>query len=361
MKKTSIKLADGRQLCYFDERDDVVRAAVDRRELGELTVASELRYDPLLDEWVAIASHRQGRTHLPSLADCPLCPSRDGRLTEIPSEDYDVVVFENRFPSLAADVAELGAFDDGGGLFPRQPGIGHCEVVCFTSDHTGSFGALPPERVRTVIDAWADRTLELGSRPGIEQVFPFENRGTEIGVTLHHPHGQIYAFPFAAPRPRRMLENARSYRRRTWRNLFADVLAAERRIGTRVVLETEHWTAFVPAAARWPVEVHVYPHRHVPDLPALTDAERDDLAQVYPRLLRGFEALYDQPLPYIAAWQQAPVRTDRDLGYLHLELFSIKRAPDKLKYLAGTESGVGVFISDVCPEDMAARLRELTP
>jgi UDPglucose--hexose-1-phosphate uridylyltransferase len=209
-----------------------------------------------------------------------------------------------------------------------------------------------------VVEAWVDRTLELSRLPHVEQVFCFENRGREIGVTLSHPHGQIYAYPFVTPRTRRMLDTARGHRERTWRNLFADVLDEERAAGVRVVVESQHWTAFVPAAARWPVEVHLYPRRHVADLPALTDDERDDFAEIYLDLLGRFEALFEVPLPYIAAWHQAPVRIDRDLAYLHLQVFSIRRAVDKLKYLAGSESGMGAFVTDVLPEDIARRLRE---
>jgi UDPglucose--hexose-1-phosphate uridylyltransferase len=204
-----------------------------------------------------------------------------------------------------------------------------------------------------------DRTEALSALPHVEQVFCFENRGQAIGVTLHHPHGQIYAYPFVTPRTRRMLDSARRHRERSWRNLFADVLDAERTAGVRVVAATEFWTAFVPAAARWPVEVHVYPNRQVPDLPGLSDAERDDFAVLYLDLLRRFDAMYGEPLPYIASWQQAPVRIDRDLGYLHLQLFSIQRDRGKLKYLAGSESAMGVFINDVLPEQVAGTLRDL--
>jgi UDPglucose--hexose-1-phosphate uridylyltransferase len=290
---------------------------------------------------VAIASHRQDRTYLPPADECPLCPSRDGRLTEIPSPDYDVVVFENRFP----------AFTE------RAPGgRGRCEVVCFTSDHDRAFRELTPERVRTVVDVWADRTRALSRLDGVAWVYPFENRGAEIGVTLAHPHGQIYAYPYLPPTPARMLEQARRHRDRTGVNLFAEVLAEER-AGPRVVASGRHWTAFVPVAARWPVEVHLYPHRQVPDIPALTAGERDDFAEVYLDVLARFDALYGLPLPYVAAWQQAPVDTDRELAYLHLRLCSIRRAPGKLKYLAGSELGAGAFLNDVLPEDVAERLR----
>ncbi|HMA46209.1 MAG TPA: galactose-1-phosphate uridylyltransferase [Frankiaceae bacterium] len=369
MKRTVGRLADGREIVYFDEGDDAVRELYDPRDLPATSTSSEVRHDPLLDEWVAVASHRQGRTFLPPADECPLCPSRDGRHTEIPSPDYDVVVFENRFPSLAPTAAiDDGTVDggtsDGGpwaldGLVPRRPGAGRCEVVCFTSDHDTSFARLTPERVRLIVEAWADRTRELAALPQVEQVFCFENRGEEIGVTLSHPHGQIYAYPFVTPRTRRMLDAARRYAARTGgRSLFDDVVAAERAASVRVVAETGHWLAFVPAAAHWPFEVHLYPHRRVPDLPATSDAERDDLARLYLDVLRRLDGLFGLPMPYVAAWHQAPARAGRDLAALHLELFSIRRAPGKLKYLAGSESGMDVFVNDVTPERAAAVLRE---
>ena len=362
MRRIEGRLADGREILWFDERDDVSRDTTDKRDIAATTVTSQVRYDPLLDEDVVIASHRQSRTHLPPADECPLCPSRDGRQTEVPSEDYDVVVFENRFPSLAQDAEEperpSGPEQD---LYNLRPGLGRCEVVCFSSQHDGSFAGLTPERVRLVVDAWADRTEALNALPEVAQVFPFENRGEEIGVTLNHPHGQIYGYSFVTPRTRRQLESARAHRERTGENLFAHVLAAEQKAQCRIVSEGEHWTAFVPAAARWPMEVHLYPHRQVPDLPALEPAERDDFARVYLDVLRRLDALYDAPLPYIAAWHQAPAREDRDLAYLHLEVFSIRRDVGKLKYLAGSESGMGVFVNDVLPEAAARRLREVIP
>lgn len=235
-------------------------------------------------------------------------------------------------------------------------------MVSFTADHQACFAALPPRRVRTVLDTLADRTTVLGELSEVEQVFCFENRGVEIGVTLHHPHGQIYAYPFLPPRTRSLLAAARRHAARTGgRNLYADVLSAERASGERVVAANEHWTAYVPAAARWPFEVHVAPHRPVPDLPALTEAERDAFGPLYLDLLRRFDGLFDGPMPYIAAWHQAPVRIDRELGHLHLQLFSIRRAADKLKYLAGSESAMGVFINDIAPEQAAALLRAAAP
>lgn len=367
MRKTKTRLADGRELVYYDVRDDIVRDTVDTRPLDATSTTSEIRRDPLLDEWVVVASHRQGRTYHPPADECPLCPSGNGRSTEIPADDYEVVVFENRFPSLTG--GPDGAESVAGEPFGRRAGAGRCEVVCFTSDHNASFGDLTPGRARLVLDAWTDRTAELSRLPGVEQVFCFENRGKEIGVTLGHPHGQIYAYPFVAPRTARMTASAAAHRERTGRNLFDDVLAAERKDGVRVVIETDHWTAFVPHAARWPYEVHLYPNRRVPDLPALDEAARAEFPAVYLELLRRFDRLFTQEAgtpatdrtPYISAWHQAPLRqdTDREDFALHLELFTIRRAPGKLKFLAGSESGMNVFINDVPPEAAAARLREV--
>lgn len=358
VKRTVRHLADGREIIYFDERADAAaRTATDSRDLSPVGANSEIRLDPLTGEWVAMAAHRQTRTYKPPADLCPLCPSRPGRPTEIPESDYDVVVFENRFPSFSQSVAGEPSTVDDLGLVPTAPGRGRCEVVCFTSDHGGSFAMLSPERVRTVMDVWADRTAALSTVDGVEQVFPFENRGEEIGVTLHHPHGQIYGYPFVTPRTQRLLETARAYRERHGRPVLGDVLAGERKAGTRVVAEGEHWTAFVPPAARWPVHVLLVPHRQVPDIPALNAAERDDFADVYLRVLSRCDRLFARPLPYIASWNQAPVHSGRDLGWLHLELFSILRAKDKLKYLAGSESGMGVWINDATPEQIAGRLR----
>lgn len=347
VRKTRTTLSDGRELIYYDAEAAAETAAggsvrdhADARGLPPTATLSERRHDRLLDEWVVIASHRQGRTHLPPADQCPLCPSAPGRPTEIPAPDYQVAVFENRFPALSG------------------PAAGRCEVVCFSPDHGASYADLGPAQARTVLAALADRTAELAGLPGVEQVYCFENRGPEIGVTLAHPHGQVYALPVLTPRTRRMLDTVSRHHAATGRNLFDEVRDEALADGRRVVVAGEHWSAFVPEAARWPYEVHLYPHRRVPDLPALTGAEQAELAGLHLDLLGRFDRLFPTPAPYISAWHQAPVRTGRDLYALHLELFTTRRAADKLKHLAGTESGMGQFVNDITPEHAAATLRE---
>ena len=390
--KHAARLADGREIIYFDESPGLGRhAARDTRDLGGPAPepASALRWDPLAGEWVIIAEQRQDRTFLPPAEACPLDPSAPGRPTEIPASSYDVVVFENRFPSLSGahpgqrPPSGLPAGPDAD-LFALRPGYGRCEVVCFTADHDASFADLTQARVRTVVEAWADRTSALSAIEGIEQVFCFENRGEEIGVTLHHPHGQIYGYPFVTPRTARLIEQAGRYAERTGGNLFDDLLAGEVADGSRVVARNDHWTAFVPAAARWPYEILLFPAERVPDLTLLADPARAAFGPIYLDVLRRLDGLFGSRVPYIAAWHQAPGRAgtvggarvpstagtaahataaprlaDRADFALHLQVLSLRRARGKLKYLAGSESGMGVWINDIVPETAARRLREV--
>jgi len=388
VRVTSTHLADGRELLYFDDSEPYVSGASTRRlddprplpdrfepvvgadGVARPVTAPELRRDPLTGEWIPMAANRMNRTFLPPADANPLAPARPGAVYqdgEVPAEDYDVVVFENRFPSLLAvpGVPDAPTQRASEPLWTVRPAAGRCEVICFSSDPTASLSTVSPRRMRTIIEAWAQRTEALGALPGIEQVYVFENRGKEIGVTLHHPHGQIYAFPYVAPRTQAMLTEARAHKARTGRLLGRDVLGAELTHHERIVIESEHWVAYVPFAARWPVEVHLAPRRDVPDLPALTGDERDDLADVYLALLQRLDRFFVGPageaipLPYISGWHQAPVRDGREVSRLHLQLFSVLRAPGKLKYLAGVESGVGAWISDTTPERIAARLQEI--
>ncbi len=356
ISKHTTTLADGRELIYFDDADTALspERKADARHLDARTGTAVMRQDVLTGEWISIAAARQNRVHLPPSDQDPLAPATATNPSELP-DNYDVAVFENRSPSFGPELDGGFTLDDLReiGLGRELPSIGRCEVVCFSPEREGSFGTLTPTRARTVIEAWADRTEALSALPGIQQVFPFENRGEEIGVTLHHPHGQIYAYPYVAPRTQRLIDSIG----RADGDLFERILASER-ASERVVISGEHWTAFVPFAARWPIEVHMLPHRHVPDLAATNEAERDELATLYLRLLRGIDALYETPTPYIAAWHQAPVNVARGDIRLMLQLTSPRRAANKLKYLAGSETAMGAFIGDVLPEQSAAFIRE---
>ncbi|WP_273367862.1 galactose-1-phosphate uridylyltransferase [Corynebacterium massiliense] len=358
---TSATLADGREIIYFDDSDPAPdeRVLDDPRELPQVTAASEMRRDPLTGEWVAFAAHRMNRTFMPPANENPLAPSQPGQLpTEIPSPSYDVVVFENRFPSFSThmDVPEDFACEVDG--VERRPARARCEVVCFTSDPASSFKELSPRRIRTVIEAWAHRTAALSAIDGVRQVFPFENRGAEIGVTLQHPHGQIYSYPFYSPRLSRIVEKFEDNP-----DLFADIVERESH-GDRVLKETDNFLVYVPAAAKWPVEAMVMPKRQVADFTELTAAEKDELAPLLKQLYTAVDGFFPgvEKTPYIAGWTQAPVAgPERNKVRMHLQLFSLMRSPNRLKYLAGSESSQAVWISDTTPEKIAERFREVWP
>ena len=301
---------------------------------------SELRWHPLLDEWVTVAPWRQDRTYHPPADHCPLCPTRPGKQeTEIPEPDYHIAVFENRFPSYTGDQ-------------------GRCEVVCYTPDHDSSLGGQTVDHIRDLIEVWRDRTRELSRLPNVRYVYIFENRGEEIGVTLSHPHGQIYAYPFVPPVLRRELAAGARHMRKTGRCLYCEVIEGERG-GERTVVRDERWIAFVPAFARWPYEVHIAPLRHRGALTDLDEGDDESFAQTLKNLLQKYDRLFERPLPYVMAMHQRPPGRGARHHHFHVEFYPPNRSRDKLKYLAGSEIGAGAFILDARAEDTAAELRAL--
>jgi len=297
---------------------------------------SELRFNELRGEPVVYAIHRQDRTFLPTREHCPLCPTRPGGPeTEIPLAQFEIVVFENRFPAFEAP-------------------SGTAEVVVYTDDHELSLATLPPARVEALMWVWRQRYEELGAREDVEYVYIFENRGVEVGVTLHHPHGQIYGYPFLPPVPALELQADE----RLGGCAVCALAAAERADGRRIIFENESVLAYVPSAARWPYEVHLAMREHRPSLLQCEAHELTLLARSLQRLARGFDALFARPFPYVMAVHQAPTSEHRELdGHLHIEFYPPLRAAEKLKYPAGSEQGAGTFISDVLPEESAAELR----
>ncbi|HLZ23437.1 MAG TPA: galactose-1-phosphate uridylyltransferase [Ktedonobacterales bacterium] len=333
---------------------------------------SQLRWDPTLSEWVIYAPWRQDRTFLPPVTWCPLCPTRDERFpTEVPFSSYEIVVFENRFPSLSLsaptpDDAEahlaLDAHDtQEATLAGTRPGYGVCEVVLYTDEHTTTLAQLSEERIRQLIEVWADRYIELGGIPDVRYVFIFENKGEVIGVTLQHPHGQIYAYPFIPPRPARELAAARAYAdTHSGSCLHCAILAQELADGRRIVVRGDSFTTFVPYYAHYPYEVHIYANRCISSIAQLTAAEQRDLAVVLKQTLSAYDALWGFSLPYVMGIHQAPTIGEDHTGiaHLHFEFYPPHRTRDRLKYLAGSELGAGSFIVDVLPEAAAATLRE---
>ena len=292
---------------------------------------TELRFNELRGEEVAYAAHRQERTLLPDAADCPLCPGPAG---EVGEEPFEVAVFENRFPAFS-------------------PPHGSSEVVVYTDEHEGSFGGLAPERTEALMGVWRERYAELAARPDVHYVLIFENRGEETGATLHHPHGQIHAYPFLPPVP--AAERGADARRGGC--AVCALAAEEMAAGERVLFEEGAAVAYVPHAARWPYEVHVTFPEHRASLLDLSSTEMRDFGTGLQRVTRAYDAMWERTFPYMLVLHQQP--TDGlGGGHLHAELYTPLRAPDRLKHLAGGEQGSGTFTVDVMPERAAAELRE---
>jgi len=356
--RTDRTLMDGRTIRYYDTQGQN-RIAEDQRPVEEQPVIGEMRLDPLNNEWVVIAAHRQGRIFLPPKELNPLAPSRPGFLTEIPESDYEVVVFDNRSPSLRPPEGAFNAPHDPHFSTPPVPAAGKCEVVCFTSNYDSSFKDLSHVQIRTVLEAWRDRTHELSQLPFIQHIAPFENRGEEVGVTLNHPHGQIYAYSYIPPKTARMLDVSRDHFSQTGRVLLDDILARELADEVRIIAQNSEWVAYVPYASRYPFEIHVAPRRSVADFVALDESASEAFAPIAKEVLQRLDGVFGVTMPYIASWHQAPVREGRDVMRLHWQIQSVRRAPGKLKYLAGSESAFGAFMMDLKPEQSAQQLREV--
>jgi UDPglucose--hexose-1-phosphate uridylyltransferase len=315
-----------------------------------------LRWHALRGEWVTYAAYRQNRTYLPPPQYNPLAIMLDpANPTEVPAGEYEIAVFDNRFPALALDSHAPPVL-----TVPTAPAAGHCEVVVFTQDAKAALGSLSLARIELLLQVWGDRTTRSGALPQIAYVLPFENRGAEVGVTLHHPHGQIYAYPFVPPVPARMLAQEREYFLQHGTSLLCDMARSEAADGSRVLYEGEYAIAFVPACARYPYEVWVMPTGPVPNFAALTLPQREDLARALKTVLLKYEALWDRPFPYLMTWYQAPTDGEpHPETQLHAQFWPPYRTRERLKYLAGTELGAGMFAMDVLPETTAFELQQL--
>lgn len=318
----------------------------------------ERRRDPITGEWRTVATHRQDRTFLPPAASCPLCPTRDPATpTEVPWPHFDIAVFDNRFPSFVAASSPPGRSPSS--LYEVAPAAGATEVVVYSEDHDATLASLGQERLRLLVDVWAERYAALGRRPNVGYVFVFENRGQVVGVTLHHPHGQIYAYPAVPPLPARELEMAQRHLAAHGTCVLCDVVGVERSEGLRVLAQNETFIAFVPFAARFPYEVHIVAQRHAASLVDLHDHERDALASMLHNVVVAYDHLFGFPLPYVMSMHQAPT-SDGDwqpISHFHIEFTPLHRSADRLKYLAGSELGAGAFLNDVTPEHATAQLR----
>ena len=354
MYRQELWKADGRALTLYSRKPIPADLSAPSPSAAPIAANPHLRWHPLRGEWVAYASHRQGRTFLPPPHYDPFAPTLDPHHpTELPAGDYDIAVFDNRFPSLTLTAQAPPAH-----IVATLPATGACEVVVFTQDPQQSLGTLPLTHLELLLQVWGDRTQRLGQHPEIQYVLPFENKGVEVGVTLHHPHGQIYAYPVVPPVPARMLAQQQDYFQSHHQSLLVQLIHQELADGRRLLYQDEAAIAFVPVCARYPYEVWVAPLEPCATFSDLTDRQRSSIAKALKTVTLKYDGLWQRPFPYLMAWFQAP--TDglpHPEAHLHAEFYPPYRTPEKLKYLAGTELAAGLFACDTLPEQKAQELQ----
>ncbi|MBE9181881.1 galactose-1-phosphate uridylyltransferase [Oculatella sp. LEGE 06141] len=345
---------DGRTLTLYSRTPIATTLQAPSPSNESVRASPHLRWHPLRGEWVAYASHRQGRTFMPPPEYNPLAPTHNSQFpTELPQGHYDVAVFENRFPSMTPDVHDAPTQ-----IVETLPANGACEVVVFTQDPQAYLGSLELDHLELLLQVWGDRTRRLGSMAQIQYVLPFENKGVEVGVTLHHPHGQIYAYPFVPPVPARMQSCQQAYYEQHQRGLLQDLIQQEIKDNQRILYQDEWAIAFVPVCARYPYEVWLAPIQPVPTFLELTPEQRHGLARALKTITLKYDGLWNRPFPYLMAWFQAP--TDGQLHpewHLHAEFYPPYRTSERLKHLAGTELAAGMFANDALPEEKAKELQ----
>ena len=353
MHKLELEKPDGRKLTLYG-CEPIPPGMIAPTPGPRVDANPHLRWHPLRGEWVTYASFRQARTFMPPPEYDPLAVTVDANHpTELPAGKYDVAVFDNRFPAFS-----LSSHSPPPSIVSTRPSAGHCEVVVYAQDNKLALGKLPLQQLCLLLEVLADRTVMLGAREEIQFVLPFENRGVEVGVTLHHPHGQIYAYPFIPPVPQRMHREECKYFDQHQRSLLEALIEQEIRDDQRMLYVGEHAVAFVPACARYPYEVWVAPRRAVPNFQDLTPEVRLDVARALKSTLLKYDGLWQRPFPYVLAWYQAALdgKTHPE-SHLHAQLYPPFRALDRLKYLAGTELAAGTFANDTLPEDKAKELQ----
>jgi UDPglucose--hexose-1-phosphate uridylyltransferase len=315
---------------------------------------AELRWNPILQEWVVVAAQQGKRPVLPVEKDCPFCPGKP----ETGTGNWSVLHLPNKFPALMENPPKPDIESDE--FYQVKPSKGACEVLLYSPKHDTTFQQLGVDHICKIVEMWVDRTRELGAIKEIEYVFIFENTGREIGVSLDHPHGQLYAFPFIPRKIRRELDSAKQFMEKRKKCLFCNILEKEKADGRRIVLENSSFTAFIPFFATWPYGLHLYPNRHLQSLLDFTESEKRDLASILKTIRTIYDNLFGFRLPHMMAFHQSPTdKAKHPYYHFHVEFYPVHRAKDKIKYLAGVEVGTDTFLNPTNPEEKAKELREV--
>lgn len=311
---------------------------------------AELRWHPLIKDWVMIAGNRQSRPQMPK-DYCPFCPS----FGNVP--EYEVLKYDNDFPALSQNPPEPD--DVANDFFKVRPSYGKCEVILYAPGHTTAVPELSDSHMKKLVDLWCERFTDLSSDEKIKYVFPFENRGDVVGVTMPHPHGQIYGYSVIPKKLQLETEAAREYYEEHGKCLFCDMLEHEVEAEKRIIFRNEHFTVFLPFYCEYPYGVYIMSNAHKQYITDFTEEERMSLGLTIRDVVGMLDSLFDYKFPYMMCMHNAPVNSgdfSKDFHF-HIEFFPPMRSADKQKFNASSETGAWACCNPTCPEETSKELR----
>lgn len=313
---------------------------------------AELRYNPLIKDWVMIASHRQNRPQMPK-DWCPFCPG-SGKVPE----HFTVYEYDNDFPALSQNppIPDDVATE----LYKTKEAYGKCEVILYSPEHTVTLPELSVEHIRELVDLWTSRFEELRKDERIKYIFIFENRGDVVGVTMPHPHGQIYGYSYIPKKLELELASCKEYKEEKGECLICDIVKNEKEFGKRVIIENEDFITFLPFFADYPYGVYVAAKGHVQNLTQFSDRQKDNLAKILKETTGTLDSLFDYTFPYMMCMHQDPVNGEDASEYyhFHIEFYPPMRSADKQKFNASSETGAWASCNPTAPEEMAEQLKK---
>jgi UDPglucose--hexose-1-phosphate uridylyltransferase len=313
---------------------------------------AELRYNPLLKDWVMIASHRQDRPQMPK-DWCPFCPGSG----KVPNS-YVVHAYDNDFPALSQQPPEPDKVSTD--LFKTQDSYGKCEVILYSPEHTTSLSALSIPHIKQLVDLWSERYSELSMDEKIKFILIFENRGEVVGVTMPHPHGQIYGYPYIPKKIELELISCKEHYDNTGKCLICNIIENEKESNSRIIIENEDFYSILPFFAEYPYGMYIYSKRHVSNIMQLSDKEKISLASILKETTGTLDSLFDKAFPYMMCIHQSPVNSDsyEDSYHFHIEFYPPMRSADKQKFNASSETGAWAPCNPTAPEEKAKELRD---
>lgn len=311
---------------------------------------AELRYDPLTNDWIMIASHRQNRPQMPK-DWCPFCPG-SGKVPD----DFDVLEYDNDFPALSQNPPVPD--DVAAGPYKTAPCHGKCEVILYSKEHTVTLPELPLPHVRKLVDLWCERHNIISADEKIKYVFIFENRGDVVGVTMPHPHGQIYGYPFIPKKLELECASMKKHKKETGKCLICDMMETEISEKKRIIFENEDFVVFIPFFSAYPYGLYIVSKAHKQYITEFTEREKDNLAAAIKNAAGTLDSLFDYTFPYMMCMHQAPVNSgDVSDFHFHIEFYPPMRSRDKQKFNASSETGAWAHCNPTCPEEKAEELR----